>query len=91
MRFTKRRRANDRRDGCGFLVLTCVFTCFFLVLNSALVSKVYPSLEQLGPDLLSHPRVKQIMMFVGPVVLVFVEWRLVDLVVDLLTPKRKSR
>jgi len=29
-------------------------------------------------------------MFVGPVVLVFVEWWLVDLVVDFLTPKRKT-
>ncbi len=91
MRFTKRRRARDRRDGCGFLLLTCVFTCFFLVLNSALVAKAYPALAQLGPDLLSHPRVKQIMMFVGPVALVFVEWWLVDLVVDVLTPKRKSQ
>jgi len=68
-----------------------VFTCFFLVLNSALVAKAYPALAQLGPDLLSHPRVKQIMMFVGPVALVFVEWWLVDLVVDVLTPKRKSQ
>jgi hypothetical protein len=91
LRFTKRRKAKDRRDGCGFLVLTCVFTCFFLVLNSALVAKMYPPLAQLGPDLLSHPRVKQIMMFVGPVVLVFVEWWLVDLVVEVLTPRRKTR
>jgi len=68
-----------------------VFTCFFLVLNSALVARAYPTLAQLGPELLSHPRVKQIMMFVGPVVGVFVAWWRVDLVVDFLTPKRKTQ
>ena len=91
MRFTKRRKAKDRRDGCGFLILTCVFTCVLLVLNSALLTKFYSPLAQLGPDFLLHPRVKQIMMFVGPVALVFIEWWLVDLVVDLLTPRRKTR
>lgn len=91
MKFTRRRKARDRRDGCGFLILTCMFTCFFLVLNSALVAKVYPPLAQLGPDFFSHPRVKQIIMFVGPVALVFVEWWFVDLVVDMLTPKRRTK
>lgn len=91
MRFTKRRKAKDRRDGCGFLILTCIFTCLFLVLNSALVAKAYPAVAQLGPELLSHPRVKQIMMFVGPVALVFFEWWVVDLVVDVVTPRRDAQ
>jgi len=67
-------------------VLTCLFTCFFLILNSALVSRFYPELAALGPALLRHPRVVQMMMFAGPVLLIFVEWWLVDLAADLLAP-----
>jgi hypothetical protein len=70
------------------VLLTCVFSCFFLVLNSALISKIYPPLADQGPALLGHPRVVQAVMFIGPVVLVFIEWWLVDLVVELVTPRR---
>jgi hypothetical protein len=60
-------------------------------LNSALVVKFYPPLADSGPDFLRYPRVIQMMMFVAPIVLVFVEWWLVDLVVGVVTPRRKTR
>ncbi len=71
-----------RRDGCGFLVLTCLFSCLFLVLNSVMVVRMYPVLAALGPGVLRHRGVEQMMMFVGPVLLIFVEWWLVDTIVD---------
>ena len=85
MRFLQRRNNESRRDGCGFLILTCVFTCFLLVLNSALILEFYPPLAR------ENTRVAQLTKFVGPVVLVFIEWWFADLVIDLVTPRRKKR
>ena len=90
VRFWWRRNPKTRRDGCGFVVLTCFFSCFFLVLNSVLLREFYLQLAQAGPTMLQHPRVIQAVMFIGPVVLMFMEWWLVDLVVDLVTPKHDA-
>jgi hypothetical protein len=70
------------------LALTCFVTCFFLVLNSAVVSIFYPPLAAAGPGLLRHPRVAQMIMYLAPVVLIFIEWWIVDLAVELVTPAR---
>lgn len=80
----KLRSPSKRRDGCGFLILTCLFSCLFLVLNSVMVVRMYPLLATLGPAILRHRGVEQMMMFVGPVLLIFVEWWLVDTIVDVL-------
>ena len=90
MRLWRRQKPKTRRDGCGFVVLTCFFSCFFLILNSVLLREFYPRLAQAGPTMLQHPRVIQAVMFVGPVGLMFLEWWLVDLVVDFLTPKHDA-
>ena len=88
--FTKRRRDAATRDGCGFLVLTCLFTCLLLILNCLAVSRFYPFLVQEGPEFLRWPRFQQMSMFIAPVALIFCEWWLVDLIVGLLTPSRKQ-
>lgn len=90
MIFGRRGHARTRRDGCGFVVLTCFFSCFFLILNSLLLKELYPHLAQAGPAFLEHPRVVQAVMFIGPVALMFLEWWLVDLVVDLVTPRHDA-
>ncbi len=87
----KRRRFQSRtpkRDGCGFLILTCVFSCFFLVLNAALINKLYPFTLQRIPPFRDYPRLDQLVLFLGPVLLIFIEWWLVDLVVDAVTSGR---
>ena len=86
MRFLGRRSRGPRRDGCGFVLLTFLFSCLFLVLNSALISKLLPPLLEAGPAVLRRPGVVQAILFAGPVMLIFVEWWLVDLVVVLVTP-----
>jgi hypothetical protein len=75
------------RDGCGFVLLTFLFSCFFLLLNSALISRLVPAPET-APGLLARQGVNQAVLFVGPVILIFVEWWLVDLVVALVTRGR---
>jgi len=67
--------------------LTFLFSCFFLLLNSALISRLVPAPET-APGLLARQGVNQAVLFVGPVILIFVEWWLVDLVVALVTRGR---
>lgn len=90
MKFFRRRSSGPRRDGCGFVLLTFVFSCLFLVLNSALIGKFVPPLLDAGPAFLRRLGVVQAVLFAGPVILIFVEWWLVDLVVALVTPQRDS-
>lgn len=87
MRFLRRRSKGPHRDGCGFVSLTFLFSCSFLILNSALISKFVPPPEA-APWLLARPGVNQAVLFVGPVILIFVEWWLADFVVGLVTPQR---
>jgi hypothetical protein len=70
-------------------LLTFVFSSFFLILNSALISKLVPPPEA-APGLLARPGLNQAVLFVGPVILMFVEWWLVDLVVGLVTPRQAA-
>jgi len=91
LRFARRRKSQTRREGCGFLLFTCIVTCILLVLNSVLIIQFYPLLVVGGRGLLHHPRVVQMIMYIGPVILVFFEWWLVDLVIDLILPDRKAR
>jgi len=89
LRLLRHRGKGPHPDGCGFVLLTFLFTCFFLILNSALISKLMPTPEA-APGLLARPGVNQAALFVGPVILIFVEWWLVDLVVALVTPLRDA-
>jgi len=57
-------------------------------LNSALILEFYPPLANRDFE---YPRVAQLTKFVGPVVLVFLEWWIADLVIDLVTSRRKTR
>ena len=53
-----------------------------------MISRFVPPLMETGPAFLARPGVVQATLFAGPVILVFVEWWLVDLVVELVTPRR---
>lgn len=89
--FYRRHQRMPRADGCGYLVLTCIVTCLLLVLNSMVVSDFYPRLAAAGPGFLREPRVAQMFMYLGPIVLIFLEWWLVDLAVEAVTPIRKRQ
>lgn len=84
MKKTAKRKA--RGDGCGYLVATGVVSSFFLVVNGILVASLYLSLTADGPRFLQHPRAASVIAIAGPALLVFIEWRCIDWLVDLLTP-----
>jgi hypothetical protein len=67
------------RDGCGFALGTIVFTCLLLVLNGILIQAIYHGLYPGGPpSSLQKLKAVQLFLFIGPVLLLFVEWTLFD-------------
>jgi hypothetical protein len=70
-----------RGDGCGFLIATCVFTCLMLIVNGVVVTTLFQwSFPDGPPQSLQKIKLVQIVLFVGPVLLLFVEWTLLDFV-----------
>jgi uncharacterized membrane protein YhdT len=83
------RKSRFGNGGCGFLVATCVASCCFLAINTKLVQILFAWLAPLGPEFLSRPRWAQLVLFVGPVLLLVCEWWLADQIVDRLTREEK--
>lgn len=79
------KRTKWRGDGCGFIIISCVVTCFFLIVNSILVMSFYSWYVEIGPAIIKNERFAQALLFVTPVLMVFVEWWLIDFLVDRLT------
>jgi hypothetical protein len=81
-----------RADGCGFAIGTIVFTCAMLVLNGILVTAVYQWLYRNGaPTTPQHVKTVQLLLFVCPVVLLFVEWTLLDFGLRRIVFSRKEK
>lgn len=78
-----RRRTFLSRYGCGYVLAACLVSCFLLVLNGALVKQLYAYAANIGPEWLGNSRLEQLLKFVAPVLMLVLEWRLVDLVADL--------
>lgn len=78
-----------RSDGCGHFLATGIVSAFFLVINGVLVASLYTWLAPMGPAVLSHPRAAGVIAIVGPLLLVFVEWWLIDWLVDIFSPRDK--
>jgi hypothetical protein len=74
-------------DGCGHFLATGIVSAFFLAINGVLVSSLYVWLAPRGPALLAHPRTAGVVAILGPLLLVFFEWWIVDWVVDIFTPR----
>ena len=74
MRLGERRRGSE---GCGYMVFVCLFACLLLVINAIVVRAFYgwflPAAD---------PRFGRAVLFVGPMLLLVVEWTLIDRLMD---------
>jgi len=66
----------------------CLVSCLLLVVNGALVAGFYGMLGGILPPILRGPKVTQLIMFIVPVVMILVEWRLVESLYRRLTNRR---
>jgi hypothetical protein len=85
------RPATFSRLGCGFVLLSVVVSCVLLVLNGLIVTNVFYSSASGLPDFLRDRRASQAIVFLGPVLLLAVQWWAYDVTVDWLWPTRVKR
>ena len=71
------------RLGCGFLLVSAVLTCVLLGINGLIVMNLVNALlPPLGADWRYQSRVGQAIVFVGPLVLLVIEWWICDVTID---------
>ena len=85
-----RRSALAATDGCGFIAFTCLVSCLLMIINGGLVAAGYQWLAEGGPRFLQQTRVAQATLFVAPVLLLFLQWWLLDHLLDFLRPQKRA-
>jgi hypothetical protein len=78
------------RLGCGYLLLTILISCVLLTINGLIVTNAYYTLAVTMPAGSIHPRVGQAIVFLGPVLLLVVEWWIFDVATDWLRPRQRA-
>ena len=78
------------RLGCGFLVVSAILTCILLGINALIVTNAYDASRQALPETLRHKGAEQAILFLGPVLFLFIEWWICDVAIDWLRPAPKS-
>ena len=67
-----------QRDGFWFQLKTILWMCVLLILNVALVASLFRTVADDGPEWLRYAKVEQIVLLLGPLVLLVIEWWLLD-------------
>jgi hypothetical protein len=78
------------RLGCGFLLFTIFISCVLLTINGLIVTNAYYTIAvSMRPGSI-HPRVGQAIVFLGPMLLLYVEWWIFDVATDWLRPRERA-
>jgi hypothetical protein len=81
------KQAAQTRIGCGFLVVAALLTCVLLGINGLIVMNLVNAvLPTLPPEWRHNSRIAQAAVFVGPLVLLVIEWWVCDVTIDWLKP-----
>jgi hypothetical protein len=78
------------RIGCGFLIVSAFLTCVLLAINGLIVMNVVHAVLPTLPEEWRSPRIAQTIVFLGPLVLLFLEWWVCDVSLDWLRPYRRA-
>jgi hypothetical protein len=81
--FMMKRQSDDAgvmTAGCAIGIASALFTGFLLYVNGSLVLAVISALNQAGTNWLGDPRIAQCFLFLVPVLMVVVEWMMIDYV-----------
>jgi hypothetical protein len=78
------------RIGCGFLLVAALLTCVLLAINGLIVMNVVNAIMPTLPDEWKQPRVAQAVVFLGPLMLLVIEWWICDVTLDWLQPARRA-
>ena len=70
--------APARESKLMFLVWTCVVSCLLFIANQPLVGALYLFAGSFWPELLESQGARQFALLLGPILLLFAEWWLID-------------
>jgi hypothetical protein len=88
---TKATPTPKARIGYGFLLVSAGLTCVLLAINGLIVMNlVNAMLPSLMGDWRNPKHFGQAAVFIGPVVLLVIEWWICDVVIDWLRPIRRQ-
>jgi hypothetical protein len=73
---------NGQWSGCGFGLLTAAIAVGLLTINGAVVAGIYYGLSDLYPAPMQNLAFGQLVIFLGAVALLFLQWTMLDYVVD---------
>ena len=73
-----RTRRQGERDGFLFQMKTVLLMCVLLVLNVAFVASLFRTVAREGPEWLRSPKVEQMILLIGPLVVLISQWWLID-------------
>jgi hypothetical protein len=79
------------RLGCGFLLVSVLLSCVLLGINGLIVSNLYYAMRAVLPEMLQSVRVAQAIVFVGPLLLLVVEWWVCDVTLDWIRPQGRAK
>ncbi|MGB7343409.1 MAG: hypothetical protein WBD20_04310 [Pirellulaceae bacterium] len=65
-------------SGCLFALTSATITCVLLFINGAIVMTLLKTLSRSGVDWARDPRLMQFVLLLGPVILVVLQWMLLD-------------
>ena len=78
-----KRKSDEARvvtAGCAIGIASALFTCLLLYVNGSLVLAVISALNRAGANWLDDSRKQQCFLFLAPVLMVVVEWMMIDYV-----------
>lgn len=78
------------RLGCGYLLFVVLISCVLLTINGLIVTNAYYTVAVTMPPGSVHPRLGQTIVFLGPVLLLFIEWWIFDVATDWLRPRGRA-
>ncbi len=101
---SKRSKLTERSGGCFFVFITAVFACMVILVNGLILSGFYEPIESFAKNLVgfdsafqrreSQERfvhfITRSVMYLGPVLLLVVQWWLLDLVLDVTSGKSEK-
>ena len=74
------------RVGCGFLCVSAILTCVLLAINGLIMMNLVNAVLPTLPEQWNEPRVAQAAVFLGPLLLLVIEWWVCDVAIDWLRP-----
>ncbi len=74
------------RVGCGFLCVSAILSCVLLAINGLIVMNLVNAILPTLPEQWNDTRVAQAAVFLGPLILLVMEWWVCDVALDWLRP-----